>query len=550
MPSTHSPQGRLETLLAEKDRAAGELTALVRVGSLLNSSLDLDEVLRIAMEQASQAMDAEASAILLIDRETGDLVFEVATGEKGQKTKEIRLKPGEGIAGWVASHGRPARVADAQDDARFTVRVDRKTDLVTRSLLCVPLKVKDRMLGVLEVINKRAEGRFTAEDEEFLVVLSHQIAAAIDNAQLYRKVYEEKETLRAVLDSMADGVIVVDPEDRILLHNRAILGLLGVEERDLSLDRFGDERLRGLARRAVFPHGDSMSFEVDLTWTQEPRTLASTATVLKDPAGTATGAVIVMRDVTERARLEKMKNDFIATTSHKLRTPLTSILGFASILRSPKLRGPTPQGNEDTISSAAEAIEEQGRYLHELIEKLLGFTGMELGDIPLEREPVDPAGLVEEACRAVQSRAEAKSIRVTPERSSAGLGASLDRTRVVQVLANLVENAVKFSPGGTDVGVGAEGAGEEVHFWVTDRGPGIPVEDRERIFEKFYQIDRDLTGQVEGAGLGLALCRNIVAAHGGRIELESTPGEGSTFHVWLPARAGSGVRTPKPSPQV
>ncbi|MCK4548117.1 MAG: GAF domain-containing protein, partial [Candidatus Eisenbacteria sp.] len=541
METTQTSMTSLDILLRSRPHASEDTAALVRVSSLLNSTLDLKEVLRIAMEEAAGIMNAEASSVLLIDEKTGDLVFEVATGAKGEGTKQIRLKQGEGVAGWVATHNRPVRVDNALDDPRFTSRVDDRTRFVTRSILCVPLTVKKKMVGVIEVINKRDGSAFTEQDQEFLMVLSHQIATGIDNAQLYRRIYEEKETLRAVLDSMSDGVMMVDAEDRIRLHNPAILDLLNSAPGKLSLDLFGDERTRRLVEKMESGGLDSMSFDVDLTSHNEHCTLSNTATLLRGPDGRITGAVLVARNITEAARLEKMKNDFIATTSHKLRTPLTSILSFASLLGKTGIRGSGGDGNEDMVGSAAEAIETQARYLHELIEKLLGFTGMEMGNLQVEKQTVQTPSLIEKALQAVRSRAESRGIEILQETGHPGREVRLDPRKIHLVLTNLLENAIKFSPDHTTVTIEVNDDGDEVCFRITDQGPGIPRDERERIFEKFYQIDRDVTGQVEGAGLGLALCRNIVLAHGGRIEVESEHGSGSTFRVYLPVKPPEGA---------
>ncbi len=538
MPSAGSSLTSLEILLSTKPQSSEDTAALLRVGSLVNSTLELKEVLRLTMEEASKLTRAEASAVLLIEKGTGDLVFEVATGSKGEGTKEIRLKKGEGVAGWVATHDRPVRVDDAQDDPRFTTRVDEKTEFVTRSILCVPLKVKGRMIGVLEVINKRDARGFTDHDEEFLVILSHQIATAIDNAQLYRRVFEEKETLSAILESMADGVLVVDRNDKILLSNQSLLDLLNVDAEDLSLSQFGEGGIRGPADQRTCGADHSVSYDLKVRNADGVITLANTATVLKDPAGQVTGSVMVMRDVTEAARVERMKNDFIATTSHKLRTPLTAILSYASLLKSKDVREAASEDSEDIVGEGAAVIEEQSRYLRDLIEKLLAFSGMETESIRLERESCDVARFLKNAVDAMDgcSCTNAKDARFVLGNVPDRLAIPMDTDKMHQVLKNLLENAVKFGPPESPVSVGVEIAGEEIRIWVSDQGPGIPDGEQDRIFEKFYQIDRDLTGQVEGAGLGLALCRNIVLAHGGRIHLDSEPGRGSTFSVHLPSR--------------
>ena len=532
MPTDARTLTSIEPLLSSTSRTSEDIATLVRVGSLLNSTLNLSKVLETAMTEAARIMDAEASSVLLVDEATGDLTFEVATGEKGQDTREIRLRRGEGIAGWVAAHGRPVRVDDVQADPRFAARVDKKTTFVTRSVLCVPLQVKDRTLGVLEVINRRGGRLFSEQDEEFLVLLAHQIAAAVDNAQLYRRVHGERETLRAVLGGMADGVLVVDPEDRILLSNPAVRAWVGGADDGPDLEDFGDDRMTGLVSRLEAWARDSLSFEIVVAGGDDARTLSNTATALRDPDGRTTGAVVVLRDETEKARLEKMRNDFIATTSHKLRTPLTAILGFSSLLKTlPGNRAADP--DEDPVAEAAEAIEAQGRVLQGLIEKLLEFTGMEPGALRLDKQRVDLREVAGDAVRAVGPRARQAEIEMRID-AEAPVYVLADRHLLTRVAANLLENAVKFSPAGTRVSIRVDGGDGAGRLHVCDQGPGIPPEERERIFEKFYQIDRDLTGQVEGAGLGLALCRNVVDAHGGRIDLAPGGDRGSTFTVYVP----------------
>ncbi len=192
-PAARSPaqQGRIE-----------RLTILSDLAGLLNSTLDQREVRRRAMEAATRLMDTEVGSLLLIDEAAGELYFEVALGEKGARVKELRLKIGQGIAGWVAQTGQPAVVNDVAADSRFYRAADDRSHFVTRNMICVPVRSKDRMLGVLQAINKR-RGRFTDQDLADFTSLAHQVAVAIENALLYA---ELQETFHATASTLAEAI--------------------------------------------------------------------------------------------------------------------------------------------------------------------------------------------------------------------------------------------------------------------------------------------------------------------------------------------------------
>lgn len=191
----------------DAERKLRQLHALIEMTSLINSTLDPGEVRRRAIEAAAELVNAEAGSLLLIDSEKGELFFEVATGEKGEKVKEIRLKMGEGIAGWVAEKGEPVIIYDVQHDPRFFKGVDEKSEFKTKNLIGVPVKTKDRIIGVLEAINKR-DGRFDEDDREILQAFANQVAIAIENANLYK---ELKETFYGTIEALAETIEKRDP---------------------------------------------------------------------------------------------------------------------------------------------------------------------------------------------------------------------------------------------------------------------------------------------------------------------------------------------------
>ena len=194
-------------LFLELDRSVKQFTTLAEVGTLLNSTLDQNVVRKMAMEAITRLMNAEVGSLLLVDEENKELYFEVALGDKGERVKEIRLKIGEGIAGWVAEHGKSLLLQDVRKDPRFYKSADQKTEFVTRDMVCVPVKVKDKVIGVLQAIN-RAEGVFTEDDVELFQLFSNQVAIALDNARLYEEI---RETFFATAEALAEAIEKRDP---------------------------------------------------------------------------------------------------------------------------------------------------------------------------------------------------------------------------------------------------------------------------------------------------------------------------------------------------
>jgi len=216
-----------------------QVNTLMELAALINSSLDVREVRKRTIEAAVRLVDAETGSLLFLDEETGDLYFDVALGEKGESIKTVRLKKGQGIAGWVAEHQEPLIINDVRDDPRFFRDADRKSNFETRTLICLPVKLKDKLVGVLEVINKK-HGQFEDDDRELLAALSNQVAMAIENARLYD---ELRETFYATVHSLAETIELRDPYTgghtmRVMNYSLVIgkaMGLSGKEMTDLRL---------------------------------------------------------------------------------------------------------------------------------------------------------------------------------------------------------------------------------------------------------------------------------------------------------------------------
>ncbi|MEW6410501.1 MAG: HD-GYP domain-containing protein, partial [Nitrospirota bacterium] len=220
---------------SETDKTVRYLSTLMELSALLNSTLDQKVVRRRAMEAATRLMECEVGSLLLVDEERGDLFFEVALGEKGDQVKEIRLKIGKGIAGWVAEKGEPAIINDVQNDPRFFKKADEKSKFVTRNMICVPVKSKGKVIGVLQAINKLGGLVFTEEDLTAFESLSNQVAIAIENARLYEELHE---TFISTSTALAEAIEKRDPytgghTKRVMVYSIAMGKELGLSDAEI-----------------------------------------------------------------------------------------------------------------------------------------------------------------------------------------------------------------------------------------------------------------------------------------------------------------------------
>jgi PAS domain S-box-containing protein len=509
---------------------------LLQANRVLSSKLDVKDVLQAVMELATQVVKAEASSLLLLDERTNELYFDVALGSAKESVKQIRLKVGEGIAGWVAKQKQPIIVNDVAKDSRFTGKVDKASNFKTKSLLAVPLLAKGRLIGVVEAINKKNNQGFSETDKEAFEIFASQSAIAIENARLFSAMMREKEKLNTVFAEMSDGIALLDEGGAVLLLNQAGARLLALAPEQAAGRSFGSGLFGGFDE---FPsstdlkniQGKTAAFELTR---KKGKDLYVSALVhrLEEGAGSPGGYLMMLHDTTEEKREERLKRNFLALVSHKLRTPLTVIVGYAPALVS------TSQGLSAFQTKALKAIADQGEHLSGLVEKLLRFTTVESENLKLKRAPSSLSPLIKDAVESFEPLPADKKITITIDPSVATLPTvKIDNAHMVEVFKNLVDNAIKFNDKPErkiKISGGKEGKYVLVH--IEDNGVGIPTEEFEKIFQKFYQIENSFTGQVPGAGLGLALCRRVVSEMDGTISVKSVIGKGSTFTLRLPCR--------------
>lgn len=516
-------------------KRAESLELLLEVSLLLSSKLDVSDLLETIMKLSSRVVNAETASLLLVDPKTNELYFDVALGLAPALTK-IRLPMGKGIAGACALEAKTLVINDVKNDPRWSSGMDKSSGFVTRSILAAPMKFQGRTIGVVEAIN-HVGGGFSEEDIRIFEAFATQAAIAVENARLFGAVQEEKTRLDTVFSQMSDAALLADDAGLISLANGAAVKHLGSRlQLGAALSTvFDGLELTPAASELLAATDVHVPFEAKRE-NPKPLILAGTATTVRmEQRGrtpTSTGRLIIFRDVTAQRQEDALKRSFLSLISHKLKTPLASITGYSQLLLEDVSGG---GASPEMMGRSVKAISTQGNKLATLVDKLLNFTVLEeLKEADVSREPVPVDAVCADALEGLKAWLEENqgTVEVKP---APGLEVSGDRLLLRDVLKNLIENGVKFADGNRKVEVWAEPQSSGVSIHVRDSGPGIPPEEQEKVFERFYQVEASFTGQVEGWGLGLPFVKKVVETLGGRVRLASTIGGGTTVTIWLPS---------------
>jgi two-component system phosphate regulon sensor histidine kinase PhoR len=391
----------------------------------------------------------------------------------------------------------------------------------------------DRIDRLTTFSQRVAEGDFQAQlsdgTGDALDVLSNslnQSAARLDRT--IRTLTEERNLSSAILDSMVEGVLVVNAAERVVFANHSFAEILGMgvppQAGSGLVECVRQTELIEAVRKVLGGEPRVQSEIVTGTLRQHffAATIASVRTTGTD------GAVMVLHDITDLRKLERVRRDFVANVSHEFRTPLTAIQGFAETLLAGAIDDPQNRGR------FLEIIVEHSRRLARLTEDLLMLSKMDADRLEFETRRIPVGQFIESCIETAQPRARDKDLQLSVNLGQKVPDIAGDRRRLTEVLQNLLDNAIQYTPGGGQIMVSAGVTGADVVFTVTDTGIGIPQAEQPRIFERFYRVDIARSRQVGGTGLGLAIAKHLVEGHGGRIWVESEIGQGSQFHFSVP----------------
>ena len=405
--------------------------------------------------------------------------------------------------------------------------------VVGGATLLVSRRFTNRVERLTAFSRRVAEGDFHAEPSgssgdalDSLGSSLNQTAARLD--QTIRTLTEERNLSSAILGSMVEGVAVVNASERVLFSNpsfASVLGLGSPPQPGSGLVEVVRQTELIEAVRKVLAGEARVESEI-VTGTLRQHFFAATVAAVRTTQ--ANGAVVVLHDITDLRKLERVRRDFVANVSHEFRTPLTAIQGFSETLLGGAMNDPQ---NRDRFLGI---ILEHARRLARLTDDLLMLSKMDADRLELELRRLPVEQLVAGCVETAQPRAVEKDLRL-----SVNLGQKLpdiagDRRRLTEVLQNLLDNAIQYTPAGGQIMVSAERHDGDVVFTVSDTGIGIPQADQPRIFERFYRVDVARSREVGGTGLGLSIAKHLMEAHGGRLWVESEVGQGSQFHFSVP----------------
>jgi PAS domain S-box-containing protein len=578
-------------LFRERERRIEELTTLNKIGETIVSSLDLDDTLTAIMQRVNAVFQVEAGSLMLV--ENGRLVFRVLLSPYAEIVRRHTLNVGQGIAGWVAQHGHPLLVPDARADPRWYPDVDADTDFQTKSILCVPMKTKDETIGVIEILNPIDGRQFTEDDLHLLESIATSAVIAIENAQLYKETEQrlaEVSTLyilakqmtsslelQVVLDTIATAlkrvldcrgccIFLLDEETQQLeikasagitpqgrqntriRIGEGVSGQVMKDARQIYIPdthqvpnfQYFDQKVRSLlvvpliTKDRVIGTLSVDDLKVDAFSPEDGRLL----TIAAAQAAVAIENARLFESLKERAKklgeayaelqdLDRKKDEFVQNVSHDLRTPLTFVKAYVELLLDGTL-GPITDPQRDSL----DIVTQRTDAITRLVDDILTLQQLDRG--AMRMMPVAMGDLVRSVVQGAEATAAQTGITVRVEIAEALPPVYVDRDRLVQVLDNLLGNAIKFSPDGGIITVRIRPVDTAVQVEVADQGIGIPADKMDKIFERFYQVDGSSRRRFGGTGLGLAIVKRIVEAHNGKIWVDSEEGKGSTFSFTLP----------------
>lgn len=497
------------------ERRLQELETLTSLGRSVTAMLDLDQVLTAVVDSAVQLTEAEEGSLLLLDQATGDLFMRASKNFDEQFAKAFRLQAQDSLAGQVVESGEPVLL-----DQRSPKKI--MTAYLVHSLIYAPLTVRGHTIGVLGVDNRSPDRRlFTEDDVRVMSAMADYAAIAIENAQLFQGSESERRKLETVLTQTENAVIVIDQEDHILLVNASAQRIFDLPEDTvgrLARNVFRHPKLSALIQSES---AIAMREEIEL---DDGRYFNAVRTPIE-----GVGQAIVMHDISHLRELDRIKSEFVTTVSHDLRSPLTAILGYVDLVER------TGEINEQQ-TEFIERVRLSVGQITNLVNDLLDLGRIEAG-LDDAKEPTPIAVLARYVLDSLRSAAEKKGIKLVsdlPEELPLIVG---DPIRLRQMLGNLLENAIKYTPAKGEVMIEAHAENDQVIVRVSDNGFGIPTADQPYLFDKFFRAS-NVPDDLPGTGLGLSIVKSIVENHQGRVWVDSAVGEGTTFTIVFPAAPG------------
>ncbi len=514
-------------LYNESQRTARVMTALAESAAAINASLEMPDVWRRILHQTMQALQVETVALGLLDGASGDLIFHAAAGRNSDNIPGKHIPAGQGLAGTVIREERGLVIPSAAQEAGFS-EAALFEGIAIRAIAVAPIQSQGRVLGVLEAINPTS-GSFNADALVVMTGLGSLAGTTIENARLFQRLQKMHQRYRELFEDSVDAILITDWEGRVLEANRRAVEALGYSAeklRTISIDQLDEVRwIKSRLNFEELKRNRKCNYE-SVLHRQDGGTMPVEVYVRRVEFEESDLIQWTLRDITERKELDALRDDMISMIYHDLRSPLGNIVSSLEMMS-------TLIPEDDTLKAMLNIARNSTARIQRLVNSLLDINRLEAGQKIVEQSAVDPLALIRESIRDVEPAAAGRHQKIENKANTILPYIWVDVDMAHRVFINLLENAIKFTPVGGTIEIGAAIAdSESVKFWVRDNGPGIPLADQERIFQKFTRLKSQ--SSKGGLGVGLAFCRLAVVGHGGKIWLESEPGKGATFWLTLP----------------
>ena len=536
------------TDIEDRKLAEGRQRFLAEAGWVLGSSLDYEKTLTDVARLAVPRVADWCAVDIFVGGRLERLALQHADPLKlvlARELQETMLAAAAAAGATAIRRHEPVLVRELDDVALASFGFDERQleiarALAPRSYVTVPLIARGEVFGSISLVTAESGRTYGEDDLTLAQELARHAAAAIDNARLYAEAERRGRAARA-LEAVGDGVVLVDGDGVIRLWNTAATTITGVPEEDV-LGRKIEDVIHGWPEISPLIPVASKPGEPVRAETVPVEFGGRELWISGSGVGFEEGTVYAFRDLTEERALEEMKAEFVATVSHELRTPLAAIYGSAQTIRRTDIEL-SPEIQDQLLGVIASESDRLGT----IVNDLLVAGRLDARQLPVTIESCDPVELAGGVIEAARTH--------LPDEVDLELRASTQLPNVVadpgqlrQVLVNLVDNAIKYSPEGGLVALSVANGDSAIRFSVADHGLGIPATEHRRIFEKFYRLDPHMTRGIGGTGLGLYICRELVRRMDGKIWVESKLGEGSTFVVELPAAAEKKPATKRKAP--
>ena len=519
----------LEKANKELHRRLHELSILYELSKEISYTVNYKQLVKLIMDSLYKVVDYHVCASLILDKEEGILNIRVAYPVSDSFIQDVKLKIIWSVMSLTGRNVREEKLSVVMDSEKKAESEEGGIKGKVESFFNVPLISGDKLIGMINISSLK-ENSFSDTDIRLIYTLTNQASFAIE--RLREVIIAEKSKMEAMVESMVEGVIMTDNQEKLVVINPAAKKLLGfnpnvqVTSKKLiqSFKEAGEEKLfnkgTDFAEEKVFT-------EIHIT-KPKPRILYTTQSLVKGAKGERLGSVMSIRDITAEKEVDRMKSEFISTVSHELRTPLSITREGISLVLD-KIPGKINKKQDKILTIAKGNIDRLARIINDLLD----ISKIEAGKVELKKERVKITNLIEQVASSFENKIKKKGLELKVNLPKKGVYVYVESDKIVQVFTNLLGNALKFTEKGC-IEISAKELEDEIEFVVSDTGIGISKDNLTKLFNKFQQFGRIDSAGEKGTGLGLSIIKGIVKAHHGKIRAESTLGVGSKLIFTLP----------------